>query len=227
MLKPIKGSPGRFLDTGSGQVLNISDYREDDKYDTIVIYGYELDSAGITAGKQYVFFRDVERKMPIDTNLTQPSRLSAGEEMVIDRVGTSIDTYAGEWLVTNSDFGQVVYNAHLRVEVNKLLLTEGPMVKYACGYGVTGSGLIGFGLAPSSFVNIGVPSSAAVPKLVKTQTITDKHELGGYLTFFSRAWADWNKTGTGAQIGMPEISKSSFVLVKCWLHGLLKVAVSK
>lgn len=222
MLKPIKGSPGRFLDTATGQVLNIADYREDDKYDTIAIYGSSLET--ITAGKQYVFFRDIERKMPIDTNFTQPSRLSAGEEMVIDRVGTSIDAYAGEYLVYNADFGQVVSNAHLRVEVNKLLLTEGPMVKFASGYGITGSGSLMYGF--STFVNIGVPSPSAVPKLVKTQTITDKHELGGYLTFYSRSWADWKITTT-TYVGMPDLDKSTFIFVKCWLHGLLKVAVSK
>ncbi len=45
MLKPIKGHPGRFLDTASGQVLNISEYREDDKYDTIVIQNTEVPAA--------------------------------------------------------------------------------------------------------------------------------------------------------------------------------------
>lgn len=35
MLKPIKGNPGRFLDDSTGQVLNIAEYREDDKYDSI------------------------------------------------------------------------------------------------------------------------------------------------------------------------------------------------
>lgn len=224
MLKPIKGSPGRFLETATGQVLNISDYREDDKYDTIMIYNHDVDP--ITAGKQYIFFRDVQRKMPIDTNLTQESRLSAGEEMVIDRVGLSVDMFAGEWNVSDWDFGQVIYNAHLRVNVNQLLLTEGPAIKFGSGYGVGGAmgGLNAF--APingvASYPNIGIASPTAVPKLVKTQTVTDKHEIIGYLTFYSRAWAD-----NGGTISMPNIDKSDYIPVKCWLHGLLKVAVSK
>jgi hypothetical protein len=36
-LRPIKGRPGKFLETQSQQVVDISDYREDDKYDTIAI----------------------------------------------------------------------------------------------------------------------------------------------------------------------------------------------
>jgi hypothetical protein len=225
MLKPIKGQPGRFLETGSGQILNISEYREDDKYDTIVIYSYTAEL--ITAGKQYVFFRDIERKLPIDTNFTQPSRLSMGEEMVVDRVGASIDLFMGETSASNDDFAKVVYNAHLRVNVNNLLLCEGPLVKFASGYGVTGSGIYtsvdtgNLGI----LVNIGVPSPAAVPKLVKTQTLTEKHEIIGYLTFFSRQWADWTH-GSEIETAMPEID-SNFVPVKCWIHGLLKVAINK
>jgi hypothetical protein len=229
MLKPIKGQPGRFLETGSGQILNISEYREDDKYDTIVIYSDNFEH--ITAGTQYVFFRDVEKKFPIDTNLTQPSRLSMGEEMVVDRVGASVDLYAGEYSVANSDFGQVVFNGHLRVNVNNLLLAEGPLVKFASGYGLTGSGIYhtGDNLAGVSntgiFVNIGVPSQAAVPKLVRTQTLTEKHEFIGYLSFFSRAWMD--RKQSQFEVGMAEIEYSSVVPVKCWLHGLLKVAINK
>ncbi len=224
MLRPVKGHPGRYLDTTSGQVLNISEYREDDKYDTIVFGGNYPD---ITPGTQYVFFRDIERKKPIDTNLTQQSRLSMGEEMVIDRVGASIDLFAGAHLVTNTDFGQAVYNSHLRVEVNKLLLQEGPLVKFGCGYGVSGYGVY-YLTGSDGFVNIGVPSPAAVPKLLKTQTLTDKHEIAGYLTFFDRSWMD-RLTKNKATVGMPFFNQSGkgFIPVKCWLHGLLKVAVNK
>jgi hypothetical protein len=226
MLKPIKGQPGRFLETGSGQVLNISEYREDDKYDTIVIYREDIDP--ITDGKQFVFFRDIERKLPIDTNFTQPVRLSMGEEMVLDRVGLSIDLYMGSSEVNNADFAQVLYNGHLRVNVNNLLLTEGPAIKFGCGYGLTGPGIYPDNsvFVGGFFVNIGIPSQAAVPKLLRTQTLTEKHEIIGYYTFFSRRWADW-KLGTPVPVPQLELEKSLFIPVKCWLHGLLKVAVNK
>jgi hypothetical protein len=225
-LKPIKGQPGRFLDTASGSILNISEYREDDKYDTIVIYGERFEA--ITAGKQYVFFRDIERKLPIDTNFTQPVRLSMGEEMVVDRIGASVEQMMGSYPVSNYDMAQVVFNGHLRINVNNLLLTEGPIIKFGCGYGLTGPGIYPdpLGLGASFFANIGVPSQAAVPKLLRSQTLTEKHEIIGYLTFYSRAWADWTRTNPES-VGMPNFEKALFIPVKCWLHGLLKVAVNK
>jgi hypothetical protein len=224
MLKPIKGQPGRFLETTTGQVLNISEYREDDKYDTIVIYGEEQDP--ITDGKQYVFFRDIERKLPIDTNFTQPVRLSMGEEMVVDRVGLSVDLFMGDSPVANIDMAKAIYNGHLRVNVNNLLLIEGPAVKFGCGYGLTGPGVYTDFYGVSFFSNLGMPSPAAVPKLVRTQTLTEKHEIIGYFTFFSRRWADW-KLANPAQVEPPAFEKNVFMPLKCWLHGLLKVAVNK
>lgn len=219
-LKPIKGHPGRFLDTSSGQVLNISEYREDDKFDTICIYGMAKEL--ITEGKQYVFFRDIERKQKVDTNFTQPSRLSAGEQMVVDRVGTSIEAAAGDDLVDDTDFVKIAANAHFQVNVNSILLTEGPMIKYAAGYGYSG---VGDTSTMSAVMNIGIPSPAAVTRLLKTQTLTEKHEIIGYLTFFDRNWADWTR-GTPLELSMPEFI-GPFIFVKAWLHGLLKVAVNK
>ena len=220
-LKPIKGHPGRFLDTSSGKVLNISEYREDDKFDTICIYGDAKEQ--ITEGKQYVFFRDIERKQKVDTNFTQPSRLSAGEQMVCDRVGTSIEAAVGDDIVNDSDFVKVAANAHFLVNVNGILLTEGPMITYAAGYGYSGVGDTSLGLG--AVMNIGIPSPAAVTRLLKTQTLTEQHEIIGYLTFYDRNWADWTK-GTPLEISMPEF-EGPFIFVKAWLHGLLKVAVNK
>jgi uncharacterized cupin superfamily protein len=226
MLKPIKGHPGRFLDTSSGQVLNISEYREDDKYDTIVVYGDAQEL--IVAGKQYIWFRDIEKKHPIDTNFTQPSRLSAGEEMVVDRIGCSVEHMMGgsssTFYATSGDMMAIIYSGHVRVNVNGLLLADGPMIKFASGYGV--AGMVYNGVAGDGVLNIGIPSPAAIPKLVKTQTLTDKHEIIGFLTFFDRSWADW-KLANPIVVGMPVIEKSNFIPVKCWLHGLLKVAVNK
>lgn len=223
MLKPIKGNPGRFLDTGSGQVLNIAEYREDDKYDTIVIYGDGILSASYAAGKQFVFFRDIAKKQLIDTNFTQPSRLGAGEKMVVDRIGISLPNVAptlsadpdGDWdRWIGDDVATIADCAHLLINVNSLLLTSGPLIKYASGYGLSG-GFVN--------TNLGVPSPAAVGRLVKTQTLTENHEVIGYLTFYDRSWADYDST---QKVEFPTFD-SDALFVKCWLHGLFKTAVNK
>ena len=218
MIKPIKGNPGRFLDTDTGKVLNIAEYREDDKYDTICIYSHANEA--ITPGKQYVFFRDIARKQAIDTNFTQPSRLGAGEKMIVDRIGISFPNVApeasgpGEWFIGN-DVAAIADWGHLLINVNSMLLTSGPVVKYASGYGLNGF----------LSLNLGVPSPAAAARLVKTQTLTENHEVIGYLTFYGREWAD-RPAYTPSAVPFVEFD-NDFLFVKCWLHGLFKTAVNK
>ena len=57
-LQPIEGQPGLFRDTDSGQVVNIRDFRESDKYDTVVIPQDEI----ITTGTEIEFFANLQGK---------------------------------------------------------------------------------------------------------------------------------------------------------------------
>jgi len=216
-LKPIKGHPGRFLDTGSGQVLNIAEYREDDKYDTILIPG---DENPIEYGRQFVFFRDIMQKRPIDSNFTQPSRLPAGEQMVIDRIGLNVRSCIGEDIAQTSDVKQIADCGFLRVEVNQLLLLEGPGIKFGSGYGLSGFDFVDGNL------NIGVPSTAAAAKLVKTQTITNRHEMLGYFTFYNRDWM-LNEPDVAVTEIPNIVLLADGVALTCFLHGLIKAAVNK
>ncbi len=237
-LRPIKGHPGRFLDTASGQVLNIAEYREDDKYDTIFLPGADPNTPSVPGpviafGSQFIFFRDITAKRPIDCNFTQTSRLSAGEEMVVDRIGiyprTSISGM-GEALdvslilpyeipsVRSNDIMRVAENAFFRVEVNNILLTEGPAYKYPSGYGISG-----FSLDTPNF-NIGVPSTAAAAKLVKTQSLTSRHEVIGYFIFHNHDWITQEPDGPES---VQPITLFMPMLVTAFLHGLIKSAVNK
>jgi hypothetical protein len=217
-IRPIKGRPGKFLDTGTGKVLDISDYREDDKFDTVIIGDGAGGGATLTAGEQFIFFRDVAQKRLIDTNFTQQSRLSAGEELIIDRVGMTVRDATGNLLPTPSDVKKLVSDAFLRIEVNRILLIEGPAVKFPSGYGLYGNTVEN----GQGIVSVGVPSTAAALKLLKTQLITSEHEMQGFLTFYDRNW-------TGADLNaadrMPTFSQP--LMCTTWLHGLIKQAVSK
>jgi len=99
------------------------------------------------------------------------------------------------------------------------------MVKFPSGYGMSGQ----TNETDNGIVSIGVPSTAAASKLIKTQMLTNKHEVEGNMTFFNRAWA-----GPAFLAGdppqavvdlMPTIETPIFVTL--WLHGLVKAAVSK
>jgi hypothetical protein len=80
-LRPIKGEPGKFLDTVSGEVLDISDYREDDKYDTVAI-----PAGAVAPNTKFTWFaEDLGTKSLLDTNIQQLRQLSQGEEMIVDR----------------------------------------------------------------------------------------------------------------------------------------------
>lgn len=213
-LRPIKGRPGKFLETGTNTVIDISDYREDDKYDTVVI------PAGlVAAGAQFIHFRDVANKNLIDTNFSQQSRLSAGEEMIIDRVGLTVRNASGNLLPTPSDVKKLTEDAFWSVTVNRLLLIEGPAIKFPSGYGLYGNTVEN----NQGIVSIGVPATASAAKLIKTQLITASHEVQATLTFFNRTWVTAAVIAAGDQ--MPTFSQP--LLVTGWLHGLIKTASTK
>lgn len=213
-LRPIKGEPGKFLDTVSGEVLDISDYREDDKYDSVFI-----PAGAIAAGTQFIFFRDIQNKREIDTNFTQVSRLSAGEEVIVDRVGFTVRNATGNLLPTPSDIKKVVENGFLDIRVNRLLLLQGPAIKFPSGYGLAGNTVeTGQGI-----VSIGVPSTAAAARLLKTQLLTNAHEVEAILTFHPRPWAVTAGLAAGSE--MPTFDTD--MVGTTWLHGMIKAAVSK
>jgi hypothetical protein len=210
-LKPLKGRPGQFLDTSTGKILNISEFREDDKYDTV-----HIPAGAIAAGTEFIFFRDTAGKRLIDTNLTQQSRLSAGEEMVVERVGATIRLASGDDLPAPADIKKVAEDSFFRMEVNQLLLIEGPLIKFPSGYGLAGVTTE----SDQGIVSIGVASTASAAKLIKTQLLTQRHEIEGRLSFFGR-------TGFVTALPNPLPTLADSVLVTVWLHGLVKAAVSK
>lgn len=227
MLKPIKGQPGRFLDTNTGSVLNIAEYREDDKYDTIFIPG----GVDITFGTQFIFFRDITSKRPIDCNFTQQSRLSAGEEMVIDRIGLypRHTISSGGYAMPSGldlDIVRIAENGFFRVEVNQILLSEGPAYKYASGYGINGFPTPN-AAGTANTIGIGVPSTAAAAKLVKTQVLTNKYEVIGYLIFHNHDWILDEPDCPISAVAPLNLNATDGVLVTAFLHGLIKSAVNK
>lgn len=215
-LRPIKGEPGKFLDTVSGEVLDISDYREDDKYDTVAI-----GAGAMPPNFQRLFFADeLGAKSLLDTNIQQLRQLSQGEEMIVDRVGMTVASATGNILPTPADIKKFVENAFVSFTVNRLVLIEGPVLKFPSGYGLHGNTVeTGQGI-----VSIGTPSTAAASKLLKTQLLTSQHQFQGTLVFFDRQWPQLQAV-IAAPDRMPTFQNA--LTAKAWLHGLLKVASTK
>lgn len=231
-LQPIEGQPGLFRevdDAGNpvGPVINIRDFREGDKYDTIAI-----PTGSITAGTEFLFFQDVQNKRLLDTNLKTPSKLSAGESMVLDRIGLYVRSAAGLAYPPPQDIKTVFDCAYYKLEINGILQDEGPAVKFPSGYGLYGQ----TNESGQGIVSAGVPATASASRMVKKQLLNQNHELQGTLQFSQRPWLTSGSSPTFTAAGIvPEITvqaataepTDAAVLVVNFLHGLIRAAVTK
>jgi hypothetical protein len=127
----------------------------------------------------------------------------------------------GNVLPTPADIKKVVENSFCTFTVNRLVLVEGPTLKFPSGYGLHGNTVeTGQGI-----VSIGTPSTAAASKLLKTQLLTSQHQFQGVMTFFDRNWAGMIAAIPLAADRMPTLANP--LSAKAWFHGLLKVASTK
>lgn len=222
-LQPIEGQPGLFRDSDTGQVVNIRDFRESDKYDTIVIPANTV----IAAGTEFQFFSDLNLKNSTDTNLKTARKLSAGESMVLDRIGLYFRLATGNTTTFPRDLKKVFENSYYRLRINEILQDEGPAVKFPSGYGIYGQ----TNENDQGIVSIGVPATASAARLVKKQMLNQNHELEGVLRFDARNWAV--SPGAGSALGpipapftmTPSLDEP--VMITNYLHGLIRAAVTK
>jgi hypothetical protein len=209
---PIEGQPGLFRDQDTGQVLNIRDFRESDKWDTIAIPAGVIDP-----GTQFVFFADIQGKRETDTNIKTPRKLSSGESMILDRIGLYFRLVLGDVVTVPRDIKKVVDNAYYRMKINDILQDEGPAIKFPSGYGLYGNTTE----TDAGIVSVGVPATASASRLIKKQMLNQNHELEGLLRFDPRAWL----AAQGIVYVNPETEQP--MVVTNYLHGLIRAAVTK
>lgn len=237
ILVPIQGQPGLFREvdeaTGapvSDRVVNIRDFREGDKYDTIAI-----PTGQVAAGTEFTFFNNLQGKQQgVDTNLRTPSKLSAGESMVLDRIGLHVRLSTGVAFPAPQDVKSILENSFYRLKINDILQDEGPSIKFPSGYGLYGqTNENGQGI-----VTNGVPATASTARLVKKQLLNQNHELDGRLRFDQRQWLISTVLGAAPFTAGDELAvitvqtstsppRNAAVLVTNYLHGLIRAAVSK
>jgi hypothetical protein len=209
---PIEGQPGLFRDQESGQVLNVRDFRESDKWDTVAIPAGVIDP-----GTQFIFFADIQGKRETDTNIKTPRKLSSGESMILDRIGLYFRLVVGDVVTVPRDIKKVADNAYYRMKINDILQDEGPAIKFPSGYGLYGQTTE----TDAGIVSIGVPATASASRLIKKQMLNQNHELEGLLRFDPRTWL----TTQGIVYTNPVLEQP--LLVTNYLHGLIRAAVTK
>jgi hypothetical protein len=228
VIEPIPGQPGLFQDPSQpGKIINIRDFREGDKYDTVAIPTGE-----ISPGTEFIFFQNFQNKREVDTNLKTPTKLSAGESMILDRIGLYVKSSTGLSFPTPQDYKTIIDNSYYRLNINGLLQDEGPAVKFPSGYGLYGQ----TNESGQGVISIGVPATASASRLIRKQLLNQNHELEGKLTFFSRTWllnapaVFPSSTSVNPRVIVQtseEDPQDCGVLVMNLLHGLIRSAVSK
>jgi hypothetical protein len=219
-LQPIEGQPGLFRDTDTGQVVNIRDFRESDKYDSVVIPSQEI----VPTGTELVFFQDIQGKRETDSNIKTPRKLSAGESMVLDRIGLYFRLAVGNSITSGRDVMKIVENSFYSLKINDILQDEGPAIKFPSGYGLYGSTTEN----NTSIVSVGVPATASASRLIKKQMLNQNHELNGVIRFDARTWTSQpNPAGFQNPVAVVQPTLDTALIITNYLHGLIRAAVTK
>lgn len=204
-------NPGELFIPALGKTFQQVELREDDVYDTV-----QLIAGAIAAGTEYEWFRNVENKNEQHTNIPQPRRIAAGDEVAVFRIGVHPREAQGNDLPATLDVKKVFGNAHLLLKFNKRIITDGPAIKYPTGYGLSGSSneVAGAGIA---FHSVGVPSVAAAPTLFVPQQLKDNDDITAKLRFPNASWAAGYTVPTTAED----------LLVSIFLRGVIKSPLGK
>jgi hypothetical protein len=219
-LQPIEGQPGLFRDTDSNQVVNIRDFRESDKYDSVLIPPNEA----IGTGVELTFFSDLQGKRSTDTNFATQRKLSAGESMVLDRIGLYFRLAVGDSITSGRDIMKVVENSYYKLTINDILQEEGPAIKFPTGYGLYGNTTEN----NTSIMSLGVPATASAARLIKKQMLNQNHELNGILRFDPRTWCSApSPAGFTNTVTVVQPTLDTALIITNYLHGLIRAAVTK
>lgn len=188
---PVPKQPGRYFDTSTGKYVDIVDYHDADRYDTV-----RLASGAVTAGTEINLFKDLSSKDKIDANISQTSRLSQGEEMLVRRVGFDIPLCFGDTRVAPADIKRVAYGAYCEVKLNDKIIAEGPLYTMPSGYGLAGQ----TNENAAGIVSVGVASTAAQRQLEKTHWLTSNQDITGTVKFFDHTWDVANMPTTASRV---------------------------
>jgi hypothetical protein len=204
-------NPGELYIPALDKTIQQIEWREDDIYDTVA-----QPSGLITAGTELDLFLNLQGKQLQFSSLKKASSIPANNQVVVSRVGVHINQALGAVLPTDGDIIAIAHAGVLQFAVNGRLITQGPLLKYQSGYGMTGSTTRN----ATGIVTTGVPSAAAAPSLYVAQPVTDNDDITGSVTFPSLGWLATN--ADGAIVGTTLPSPTTAIAMTCYLHGIIR-----
>lgn len=212
------GNPGEY-DIGGVQKVKLVQWREGDIYDTVLMTGAGGGAGAggaVPAGTELILFRDVQNKDLQHTNLKTPRRLPSDSELIISRIGAYIMQSIGTFVCTDADIIQIAHSCYFYFKVGERMVSEGPVLAYQSGYGVTGSTTRN----ATGVVTVGVASAAAAPQLLVAQPIDSTKDLDAKFRFPP---ADWLNQAAPMNLGANRFPAPSMSMgMQCYLHGFIK-----
>lgn len=173
--------PGELYIPGYGNILAVS-WDEGLIYDRVALTtGSGV--ATVAAGSELTFFRDVQSKNDLQTNMSLSSQLPSGWEMIVLKAGIYIPSTAVE-----TDVEMIMRYAYCEFVLdNTFVAKSGLMPMFALGYGVHGNVSVGHtSAAVIDFYANGVAGFASVPNLEIPLVITDKRTFKGSVHFYDQ-----------------------------------------
>ena len=168
-------------------------------YDTIYIPTGTVLSTG-----DYDFFKDVQGKPEIVTNLQTSRRLTSGDKLLVKYVGIYIRQYTGvvapNQAVDSNDIKALVETGYLTIELDKLPAFEGPLFMAPCGYGLS----IVTTKTDRENIILGMPSTASVMPLLVPKVVSSNHDIKSRLQFQTNtSWMPVGSTWTAKTTTTP------------------------
>lgn len=200
-------SPGNFFIPELGKTIKITDVRQDAFFDT-----EEQVSGAITSGSKLDIFKDLSNKNKHHTNLTNERRIPGRNKFNLLRVGVHVRQAWGNTIPSGSDTLKVYEAGALSFSINTRLVTEGPLLRYQSGYGVTGATTA----TDTSILTLGTPSQVAAPKFIAAHPVDDTDDLACDIRFDHNTWMT---TTT-----MPTLAAAS--LISVFLDGIVEKPIT-
>lgn len=168
------GKPGELHIEGVG-IRKFADMRQGVIYDQVTLV------TSITAGTEYVWFRDLAGKNKFQTNMTQQAALPQGNEAIVYRINVMPDVKA-----IPADIEKVIaggYGAFVMDDDNTR--KEGPLPIFASAYGLYGNMMTTVNDSVEGVVSNGVPSPGAQPRLMIPEYIAEGRTFRFSMWFFT------------------------------------------
>lgn len=216
-LIPVPGTPGAFAIPGLGKTIKLTEWSEQDIFDTWVLPA----TAQLQVVNELRFYTNVDGKNPIDTNLTTNSKMPARHSAIVLKVGVFVPPKWGASTPELADQMAIYQEATFELLKNrKTQVEETHLWGLATGYGFVGYG-IDFGgpavtVAPGSN---GVASPSAIPPLLVPFELNDDDDFQGRLRFHASAAAA-TIAGVTAAWTSHTLAQDTPIMVA--LHGFVK-----